>query len=376
MRVTIVGSGNAGCAHAFKLAQHGHAVCLLKTSRSVHEENFSHLEKTRMLTGIDSTLQGKTTMVVLDKVTRDVSDAIDGADIVLVMVQTLYHEAVARKISPYLRDGQMVLVVPGYMGSLYFRRYCMSEVILAEGESTPFDARLVEPGVVNILFRNVRNALAFLPASDAHGYLALANGLTNCYKFARRNIVESALHNPNLIVHTIGAIMSAARIEYSQGEFWMYREAFTPSILNVLYQLDEEKMDILESFGLERIPYLDACKFRNEEDRTVDSLKVFQEYALQGGPKGPATVNSRFINEDVPMGLCLMHSLGEKVGVLTPVCDALVTLAGALLQRDFWRQGRTLDKLGLGRMNTEDMLDCLVSPKPSLSTHSRGTVPA
>jgi len=363
MKVTIVGSGNAGCAHAFKFKQRGHSVCLLKTSKNVHEDNFSCLHKTKTLTGIDNTNQDKKMKVKLDKLTRNVPDAIAGADIVVVMVQTLYHEVVARKIAPYFKDGQMVIIIPGYMGSLYFKQYCTSNVIFAEGGSTPFDARLIEPGVIKILFRNVRNALAFLPALRAKGYLALADELTGRYKYLRMNILESALHNPNLIVHAIGAIMSTARIEYSRGEFWMYSEAFTPSILNVLYQLDKEKMDILETFGLERIPYFDACKFRNEEDLSLDSLKVFQNYALQGGPKGPDTVNSRYIYEDVPMGLCLMHSIGEKISVPTPICDGLITLAGALLQEDFWSKGRTLDTLGLGWMNKEEIIDYVTYSK-------------
>ena len=254
MRVTVVGAGNAGCAHAFKFKQQGHSVCLLKTSASINEDNFNYIKETKKIVAIDNNQQDLGGEVELDMITKDIPQAISGAEIVFVTVQTLYHEKVARLISPYLENGQLVIIVPGYMGSLYFRKYCENPgVIFAEGESTPFDARIIDMGVINILFHNVRNALAFLPASASDQYLDKADRLVGCYKYKRANIIESALHNPNLIVHTIGAIMSAGRIEFSGGEFWMYREAFTPSVLNVLSQLDFEKMQILKTFGLEHL---------------------------------------------------------------------------------------------------------------------------
>ncbi len=150
--------------------------------------------------------------------------------------------------------------------------------------------------------------------------------------------------------------MSAGRIEYSEGEFWMYREAFTPSIWNLVAQLDEEKMDILYKAGCEKISYLEACRFRTEENLTTDTLQVFQKYAQEGSPKGPGTVNHRYVFEDVPMGLCLMNSLGRKFGVVTPICDSLINIASILLRKDFRKEGRTLEKLGLEDMSPEGLL--------------------
>lgn len=357
MIVTIVGAGNAGYAHSCKLVEAGHGVRLLKTSHSIHEESFEWVGKNGGIYCIDDTEGGKRSFARLDMVTRDEKEAMAGANVVFVLTQSLQHEALAERIGPLLEDGQMVIVVPGYMGSVYFRRKCgAARVLFAEGESTAIDARIVEDGMVRILFRNVRNALAFWGAENQEAGLGRAVQLFDTYRYVRRNIVESALHNPNLIVHTVGAITSASRIEYSNGDFWMYKEAFTPSIWRVIHALDNEKNHILECFGCDRLDYLDACRFRNEQDLTKDPLKVFQSYA-NSGPKGPPSLDTRYILEDVPMGLCLMSSLGKRCGVNTPICDSLIHIACSLLKKDFWREGRTVERLGMQDMSQRDIVE-------------------
>ena len=43
MKIAIVGAGNSGCALAADYAYRGHAVTLIKSSRSVHDDNFEYL---------------------------------------------------------------------------------------------------------------------------------------------------------------------------------------------------------------------------------------------------------------------------------------------------------------------------------------------
>jgi opine dehydrogenase len=359
MIVTIVGAGNAGCAYAWHLARTGHRVRLLKTSTAIHEDNFSAIERKGGISAVEGSSADDDCFVPLELVTRNEREALKDASVVIILTQSLYHQSLAERIGPLLRTAQLVLVIPGYMGSLYFRANCPSrDVIFGEGESSALDARIEKPGTVRILFRNVRNALAMLPVSRTREGIDLAAQLFSTYGYTRTSIVESALHNPNLILHPLGAILSASRIEYSQGDFRMYSEAFSPSVWSVAEALDEEKKGILRAFGLEPTAYVDACRFRNTMDLSADSMSIFRGYA-KDAPKGPNSLDTRYIHEDVPMGLCLMSSLGQRCGQSTPICDSLVNIAGALRQQNFWEIGRSLDALGCAGM-TLGQLDELV----------------
>ena len=94
--------------------------------------------------------------------------------------------------------------------------------------------------------------------------------------------------------------MSIPRIEATGGDYCMYHEAFTPSAWKILEALDQEKMNILEHLGLEPVPYVEMCKYRNSLDDESDAKEVFFAYAaMPERAKGPTSVNSRYITEDM-----------------------------------------------------------------------------
>ena len=346
MKVAVIGAGNSGCAQSIKLIQNGHQVNLIKTSYSLHDDNFEYLLKTGEISCLDTTDGDREFALKPSMITRDLEKGLEGVEAIMVLTQSLQHRDLAKKIGPLLKDGQIVFIIPGNMGSTQFAKYSVGKhIIYVEGESTPYDARIITPGKVEILFKNVRNAVSFLNKKDEQ-YLPVVTSLFGTHKYLRTNIVETTMHNPNMIVHTVGTIMSASRIEYAEGQFWMYREAFSPSIWSLIEKLDEEKKQVIKAYGGEHvISYLDACKWRNEEDLSIDSLEVFKNYAATGGPKGPENLNTRYIYEDVPMELCMLEKLSEYKGISTPIASALITIASALKNTDYRKQGYSIEEV-------------------------------
>lgn len=356
MKISIVGCGNSGLIHAAKLYEKGHEVALLKTSNT-NGRYFDIIKEEKCFRAKDDTIQGNGREFVVKPVliTRDVKAAIRFADVIMVTTTTSQHEFVAQLIAPFVKDGQTIILVPGYMGSLIFKKYINKDITYSEWETTAYNGRIVNSEYVRISFYNPRNAISVLPVSRTQEVVDMLSVCFDNTKYTRRHILESAFHNPNMIVHPIGILFSASRIEYSNGEFWMYREAFTPSVVNVIKAFDVEKNKVLQAFDCEPLDYFEAAKWRNEEDLSIDAMTVFRSFA-DSSNKGPSFINHRYLNEDVPMGLGLYISVAKLVGVDTSIQEGIVALSSALLNKDLRYGARTIQYLlGKDNVTVEDI---------------------
>lgn len=340
MNITIIGTGHGGCATAAYYAKRGFNITLLKMGRNVHERNFEMLEQTKEIR-----LQGILGEGVypLANVTRNVEEALKEADIVLVFYVSNFHYYLAQKLASHLKDGQIVYICPGYAGSLLFRKAMInsnnkSKVIFVEGETLLFSSRIVKPGTVHIFSSNYGHPIAAL---GKHCFQEIINSLPPVPGkwIERKNIFEIALHNPNLIMHTVGITMNAGRIESSVGSFSMYSEGFTPSIWKIVNKLDAEKMEVLKGIGAKPRSYFEEFMIRTYKDpdryTNEEGIKMYAEDV-----KGLKTssVKDRYITEDVPKGLGLLHVLGANLNIPTPVCDSIITLAGVMNGTDYFQE--------------------------------------
>lgn len=347
MRITIIGTGHGGSAQAAVLALRNFDVNLLKLGSTLHCDHFRTL-KTAGVLRLKGILGEH--LCRLRTVTDDPSEVIPESDIVLIYYVANFHEMIATRIAPHLRAHQLVYVCPGYLGSVFLLRHRkrssgLRDITFAEGETLPFTSRITAPGEVTITSQNVCHPVAVMPPGARGRALDLLSKLLGKVE-PRDSLIEVALHNPNLIIHTTGVLLNLSRVEDPARNFAMYRDGFSPSVWRVVEQLDGEKMAVLAALGHKPRTYFEEFLTRTFEDASsINPLDGFRHYAGES-PPGPFTVNNRYVTEDVPIGLGLLSSLGKHLRIPTPVADMLIQLASIVLERDFSKESRTIESLG------------------------------
>ncbi|HEC92841.1 MAG TPA: hypothetical protein ENI51_07625, partial [Candidatus Atribacteria bacterium] len=69
----------------------------------------------------------------------------------------------------------------------------------------------------------------------------------------------------------------------------------------------------------------------------------------------PTSIKHRYVTEDVPYGLVPFASLGNQLEVPVPTIKAMATIGCAATGIDFWKEGMTMEKLGLANKSVKEL---------------------
>ena len=117
MKIAMVGAGNAGCAVAADLTLKGHDVTLIKTSHAMHDDNFNYLLANKGKMVINEFGDIKTAYI--SNLTRDLSQ-VKGKEVVIIYIQTNFHEALIKRLSEHLEDNQIATLTMILKKAPYF----------------------------------------------------------------------------------------------------------------------------------------------------------------------------------------------------------------------------------------------------------------
>ncbi len=354
--ICIIGAGNGGSAMAGDMTLAGHRCRLFE-----FEEYAENIKPVIVQGGIHVTGIARTGFAKVALATLDLSEAVQGADLIMVTTQALAHERVAKELIPHLSDGQTVVLWPGSGGTLVFRKVWNEKgmsrrVFLAEAVTFPYCCRRLKgPGTVNIhRVDGPRMLLAALPATDTEVVMKALSGTYADVVQPAVSVLEPALYNVNIIVHPVGALLNMGRIEYSKGEFWMYKEGLTPSVKKVIYSMDKERSALIKAFGYRPYTY---------DQIFWDCFNMTLEQFAATSSQGPFSMQDRYVTEDIPMGACLTVSLARKAGISVPTYEAMIHLASVVNDTDFYANGRTLQNLKLAQLSFEDLKNYFLTGK-------------
>jgi opine dehydrogenase len=353
-KFTVIGAGNGGKAMAAHMALMGIHVML-------YNRTAANIEAIKEMGGIrlESFDGGPHGFGKLKRVTSNMSEVVPDADVIMIVVPSSAHADIAAKVAPLLRDNQIVVLHPGRTGgAIEFRKVlsdkgCSAKVIIAEAETFIYASRSEGPAEARI-FR-IKNAvpLAAIPATRTHDVL---DALKDIYPdfIDGKDVLHTGLNNMGAIFHPAITLLNSGRIESTAGEFQFYIDGVTPSTARVLEVLDRERVTVAASVGVRARTAMEWLRIAYN----VQGENLYESIQNQSGYYGitaPKTLKHRYIFEDVPMSLVPIASLAKRYGVSVRGIDSIIRLACFVHKTDYWRRGRTLDKLGIAHLSVSEL---------------------
>jgi len=350
-RFAVLGAGHGGLAMAGHLAVMGFKVNLWNRSPE-------RIEHVRLRGGIE--VEGEVEgFGVPALATSDISRAVRGADIIMIVVPAHAHAELADRLSTHLQSGQFVVLNPGRTGgALEFshilkKKKCKAKVVIAETQSLIYISRHLEPTRAHIFQIKNEVPLAALPVHRTPDVLDALHSAFPQF-VAGDNVLKTSLDNIGAIFHPAVTLLNAARIESTHGDFEYYLEGTTPAVAQVLAKLDEERIAVATALGIHAHR---AKEWLYEAYNSTGSTlyEAIQSTPGYKGVRAPASIRHRYIFEDVPMSLVPIASLGDHLKVPVPTIKAVIHLASLMTGQDFWKTGRTIERMGLSNLSVRDI---------------------
>lgn len=359
MKVSVLGSGNGGCAIAFEWASCGHEVSL-----------FDFEEFPRMIKGIQDNdgleckgqLEGK---VSFSYVGHDIQKALEGAELIFVVGPAYSTEAFGEACKPFIEKDQTYVICPSScFGSIVFKNaigYSFDDesVTVAETSTLPYAVRITGDAEITI-YNRLKDGVyvAALPATLTQKVYEKVSLVHNIKKAS--NIARTTLQNGNPTIHPAVSLLNAARIE-NPGDFMFYEEGVTPGVGRLMKAVDEEKLAIGKALNVEIL---------REPEIGVEQGYMTESNYDTGYSKAPGfqgilaqeKLDNRYFHEDVGYTLVCFMDLAKVLGVDTPVMKAITLLTSIVMDKDYVEEAkRTLSTMGLGNLPKERIIEVLTS---------------
>ena len=352
-RVAVLGAGAGGAAAVAELTAAGHEVSFwgrsAKTLAPFREQGG---------VGFEGVLGRGLALPHL--ITNDLHQATAAADVVVVCVPSFAHADIAAGLATAGAKDVPVVLNPGHTGgALEFRQALQTrgaDLPIAEFSTLTYVARKYSPGCVTITGRAKSVRLAALPGGDAA--LAAGSALFSCANIMR-DVLACDLANVNMVLHVPGAVLAAAWIEATHGDFTFYVAGMTAGVARVMRTLDDERRSVARAFRHELpslIVEMQAIGTVEESAGQDDFAAAIATGEANRKIKAPDSLAHRYYREDFVYGLLPFTALAAIAGVEVPTAASLLRIGETLIGADLSRQGRTAERMGIAGLDRTGLL--------------------
>jgi opine dehydrogenase len=352
MNIAVLGAGNGGLAMAAHLSSLGHEVGIYD---KFPEALAGFAEKKHIR--LEGALGQKT--AGLARVGTDILEIAKGAEMIMIVTPAFAHRELAEKLVPALNGNSLVVLHPGRTGgALEFAHTARSSgtcPLIAEAQTLLYACRRTGPDTAAVYGIKREVDFGVLPASRTAEAAEKLRGVFPQFKPVS-NVFESSLLNIGAIFHPAPTVLNAAWIEGTKGNFEHYMQGISPSVAAVLEKIDRERTGVAGALG---VPTKTTVKWLEDVygAKGADIYSAVQANDVYKGIKAPPSLDTRYISEDVPMSLVPLSELGRLAGAATPTMDAIIVMAGIMHRKDYRKEGRTLERMGLAGLTADKLKD-------------------
>jgi opine dehydrogenase len=353
-KVVVAGGGAGGAAAVVELVRAGHEVRYWARSETTLAPY--HAQKGISYEGVMGSGLARPQIM-----TTDLTIALDGADAILVCLPTPAHVDIAASLAS-IGATKPVLLNPGHTGGALefkhvFDQHGASLPPIAEFSTLTYVARKYTPNIVTItgVAKNVR--LGALPGGERAAEIA-----STLFPSARpqSDVLACDLANVNMVLHAPGAVLGAAWIEATRGDFTFYVQGMTSGVARVVEALDQERRAVARAYQHELPPLVAEMQSIGTVEEHIDGTSGIADAIASGEAnrriKAPDSLTHRYYLEDFGHGLLPFIALASIASVDVPVAAALLRIGQTLLGDDFEASGRTAQRMGIAGLDRNGLL--------------------
>jgi len=353
MEIAVLGGGNGSHAAAADLTEAGHRV------RFWRRDATAVAALRRAGNGLVLKDYRGERPVEIPIVTTDIGAALAGAALVICPAPAFAQESIAAELAPHLADGQVVFLPPGTFGSYVMARKARelgnrARVAFAEAGTLPYLTRKHGPGTIAITTRATRLPTGVFPLAEKDRALAVIRGAYPSVEDAG-DALSGALMNAGPIIHPPLITMNAGPIEHF--EHWdIHNEGTTPSIRRVTDALDAERVAVRVALGYGPPHFPLRDHYHADGDEWMYGNLAHDKLVSSGDWRERLVLTEhRYMREDIAYGLAFLVSVADWADVAAPVARGLLAIGSAVCGDDFRASGRTLERLGLAKLDRNAM---------------------
>lgn len=211
----------------------------------------------------------------------------------------------------------------------------------------PWACRITAPGVITIMGIKEFLPLSIFAEHNGIGDVeAILNTIIPIPVDVLDNPIIAGLENINFGGHPLLTTLNMGILENFDGNFNYYKDCCSPATANAAAKMDKERLAVGDCLGLKLKTELEAMNALYASD--YKTVYEFNRASTTHGKitSGPNSSKSRYITEDVPYLLVPCYDLATLCGIKVPIIESCIHIASAYNETDYFKTGRTLEKMG------------------------------